>query len=340
MPGAKSRRSMAHLGLSQRLPLRYSLMPSRRQSLQTESVWRAMSSGRGSVVSGQLHTTFFRGAAAVVRQRGDVLDGLHVQASGLQGGDGGFPAGAGALDLDLDLLDAELGGLLGAGLGGALGGERGALAAALEADGAGAGVAERVAVGVGDRDDGVVERRLDVGDAPADVAPGLAFLALGHSSVVVSTLLLLLDALLAGDCLARALAGAGVGAGALAADRQTAAVAQAAVALDVPQPGDVLGHLPPQRAFHQVVAAVEQVDDAADLLVAQLLGLALRIDPGLLAQLQGQRRADAVEVAQGDVRRLVIGDVHTQDTRHGKTPRSQPWRCLCRGLVQMTISRP
>jgi hypothetical protein len=34
------------------------------------------------------------------------------------------------------------------------------------------------AVGVGDGDDGVVERRLDVGDAPADVAALFAFLAL------------------------------------------------------------------------------------------------------------------------------------------------------------------
>ena len=59
-------------------------------------------------------------------------------------------------------------------LGGPLGGERRALAAALEADGAGRGPAQRVAVGVGDGDDRVVERRLDVGDAPADVASCLA----------------------------------------------------------------------------------------------------------------------------------------------------------------------
>ena len=44
-------------------------------------------------------------------------------------------------------------------------------------------VAQRVAVGVGDGDDRVVERRLDVGDAPADVPSLLAFLALGHGLV-------------------------------------------------------------------------------------------------------------------------------------------------------------
>src|SRR5262249_32040260 len=131
---------------------------------------------------GVLHASFLGGAAAVVRQRRDVLDGLDVQAGGLQGGDGRLAAGAGALDADLDLLEAELGRLLRGGLGSPLGGGRRALAAALEADRAGRGVAERVAVGVGDGDDGVVEGRLDVGDAPADVAPGLAFLALRHGS--------------------------------------------------------------------------------------------------------------------------------------------------------------
>src|SRR5262249_20800693 len=81
---------------------------------------------------------------------------------------------------DLDLLQAELGRSLGGRLGGALGGEGRALAAALEADRARRGETERVAVGVGDGDDGVVEGRLDVGDAAADVPPLLAFLALGH----------------------------------------------------------------------------------------------------------------------------------------------------------------
>ena len=42
MPGAMLRRSMAHLGLSQRLPLRNSLMPSRRHILHLESSSRAI----------------------------------------------------------------------------------------------------------------------------------------------------------------------------------------------------------------------------------------------------------------------------------------------------------
>src|SRR5262249_30824200 len=122
------------------------------------------------------------GTAAVVGQRGDVLDLLDVQPGLLQGGDGRLAAAAGPLDPDLDLLDAELRRLLGADLGGALGGEGGALARALEADRPRRGEAERVALAVGDGDDGVVEGRLDMGDAHAHVATLLAFLALGHVS--------------------------------------------------------------------------------------------------------------------------------------------------------------
>src|SRR5262249_4763662 len=151
-----------------------------------------------------------------------------------------------ALDPNLHLLQPELGGPLGGHLGGPLGGEGRALAAALEADRPRRGVAQGVAVGVGDGHDGVVERRLDVGNAPADVAPLLALLALRHggpfpqgkrqawarprtpgsrstpchaATFSAGTArrpfptgwLLVLDALLPRDRLARALAGPGVG---------------------------------------------------------------------------------------------------------------------------------
>src|SRR3954471_6046197 len=58
--------------------------------------------------------------------------------------------------------------------------------------------------------------------------------------------LLLAGLLLAGDGLARALAGARVGAGALTVDGQSAAVTQALVAADLHLPADVGGHLAAQ----------------------------------------------------------------------------------------------
>ena len=44
------------------------------------------------------------GAAAVVGDRGDVADHRDLQAGGLQGADGAFTSGTGALDVDLNGL--------------------------------------------------------------------------------------------------------------------------------------------------------------------------------------------------------------------------------------------
>src|SRR5437868_857622 len=104
----------------------------------------------------------------------------------------------------------------------------------------------------------------------------------------------LLDALLAGHGLARALAGAGVGTGALAAHRQAAAVAQAAVAADVAQAGDVLLLLAAELALDGVLA-VEDDGEAGDLFLGQLAGFALRVHLGLAAHLEGRGRADAAD---------------------------------------------
>src|SRR6185369_6651801 len=57
--------------------------------------------------------------------------------------------------------------------------------------------------------------------------------------------------LLARDGLSRSLAGAGVGVGALAADRQALAMAQPAIAAEIHQPLDVHGDLAPQVALDQ-----------------------------------------------------------------------------------------
>jgi hypothetical protein len=96
-------------------------------------------------------------------------------------------------------------------------------------------------------------------------------------------------------------------------------VADAAEAADVAQAGDVLLLLAAERALDGVLA-VEDAGDAGRLLLAQLARLALRVYLGLRAQLQRRRRADAPDVAQGDVRRLVVGQVDTEDTRHGLAP--------------------
>src|SRR5215470_15631662 len=64
-------------------------------------------------------------------------------------------------------------------------------------------------------------------------------------------------ALLTGDGFGRPLTGAGIGMGALAADRQSATVPQPAVAAEVHQPLDIHGDFAPQVPFDHIVA----VDD-------------------------------------------------------------------------------
>src|SRR3954471_21955736 len=88
------------------------------------------------------------GTAAVVRRRRDVLDGTDLEARGLEGTDGSLATGAGALDEDVDLLHAVLLRTAGGRLSGHLCGEGRALARALEADVAGRGPRDHVALRV------------------------------------------------------------------------------------------------------------------------------------------------------------------------------------------------
>src|SRR5262249_55308434 len=104
---------------------------------------------RGQKSEVRLHAAFFRGAAAVVRQRRYVFDGLDVQAGGLGGGEGGLAARAGTFHAHFVFFETELGGFLRRGFGSTLGRKRRAFPAALEAHCPRRGEAKRVAVRVG-----------------------------------------------------------------------------------------------------------------------------------------------------------------------------------------------
>src|SRR5947207_90248 len=109
------------------------------------------------------------GPNAVVGLRSDVLDPKDLEPRGLQRANRGLAARARPLHEDLDLLQPVLHALAGAGVGGHLGGEGRRLAGALEAGRAGGFPRDHVALVVGQRDDRVVERRLDVRLADGDV---------------------------------------------------------------------------------------------------------------------------------------------------------------------------
>src|SRR4051812_43732226 len=140
-------------------------------------VYRAMVQN-SFVVSGSDAPALGR-AATVVGGGRDVLDGADLEADRAQGPDRRLAARARALDEDVDLLHAVVHRATPGGLGGHLRGVRGGLARALEADGAGRGPRDHRTGRVGDRDDRVVERALDVGFALGDVLLLLAAHLLG-----------------------------------------------------------------------------------------------------------------------------------------------------------------
>src|SRR5262245_45652886 len=102
-PGGRASFSIGHLAVSHLVPFRKSLTPTRRHTRHF---------GPSSLAT--LDSPLLPRPAPVVRQRGDVLDGAHVQARSLQRADGALAARARALDLHLELAHAELRGLLGA----------------------------------------------------------------------------------------------------------------------------------------------------------------------------------------------------------------------------------
>ena len=180
---------------------------------------------------------------------------------------------------------------------------------------AGGAPADDGAVEVGDRDDRVVERRLDVDVPLGDVlllAAALLHrpLALGHACRC-PRLLLAPHA----DRLLRSAPLASVGLGPLAADRQVAAMAQAAVRADLDEPLDVQRDLAPEVAL-DLVAPVDELAEPVDLLLGQVADPRVGVDVRLGQDLLGGRQADPEDVGEGDLDPLLAGDVDAGDACH------------------------
>src|SRR5262249_56547143 len=98
----------------------------------------------------------------VLRLGGDVFDAEDLEARRLERPDRRLPARARAFDEDLDLLETVLHALAGTRVCGYLGGEGRRLAGALEPGRAGGLPRDRVPLRIGQRNDRVVERGLDM----------------------------------------------------------------------------------------------------------------------------------------------------------------------------------
>src|SRR5690606_28885270 len=255
--------------------------------------------------------TLLRRTAPVVRDGRHVDDVGDLVADVVERTYGRLAARTRTLDAHFQRLHAVVERGLACLLGGDLRGERGRLARTAETRAARGRPRQRVALAVGDRDDGVVERSVDVGDAVGDDALDLLLRLcsgwLGHDRFPLLP-----------DGPARTLAGAGIGPGALAAQRQAAAVAQAAVAGQVHQALDGHADLAAEVALDHVLADFGA--QALDFRLGQVADLRRRVDAGSLAKLPGTGTANAVDALQPDPDMLLGRQVDTCNTRHARSP--------------------
>jgi len=120
------------------------------------------------------------------------------------------------------------------------------------------------------------------------------------------------------DGFAGAFAGAGVGLGALAANREAAEVADAAIAFDALEAFEVHADFAAQIAFDSIFAFLNGMDNLGELLLGQVLGANIRIDVGASQDVFGIAGANAVNVAQSDFDALVGGDFDADDASHNQ----------------------
>src|SRR5262245_5739188 len=113
----------------------------------------------------------------------------------------------------------------------------------------------------------------------------------------------------------RALPGAGVRVGALAPHREVAAVPHAPVGPHLHQTLDVHGDVLAEVALHPALG-VDDLRDAARLLLGEVLDPHVRIDLGLAQDPVTARDPDAVDVGESDLHALLARKVDARDTCH------------------------
>jgi len=118
------------------------------------------------------------------------------------------------------------------------------------------------------------------------------------------------------DGLAGTFASAGIGLGALTANRQAAKMPHAPVTLDALQALEIHADLAAQIAFDDILAVLDGMDNLRELLLGQIFGADTRVDVSLGKNDIGVTGADAIDVAQGDIDALVRWNFYSDDAGH------------------------
>ena len=113
------------------------------------------------------------------------------------------------------------------------------------------------------------------------------------------------------DGLARALAGAGVGLGALTADGKAAAMADASVAVDGLEAFEIGLKFPAEIAFDGELADGDRLDDLVELFCGEILGPHIGVDASLIEDFFRGTWSDSIDVWKRRFDPFVTGDFDT-----------------------------
>src|SRR5688572_31033715 len=140
---------------------------------------------------------------------------------------------------------------------------------------------------------------------------------------------LLRDLLLAGDGAAWTLLRSRVGMRALATDRKTAAMPDAAIRPNVHQSLDVHRDFRAQRTFHAIVL-LDCLTQPIHVGIGEIADTERGIHPGLLQDFPRSRATNAKDVCQPDLDLLVAREIDASYTSHVSPAAACAWGFACR----------
>jgi hypothetical protein len=116
------------------------------------------------------------------------------------------------------------------------------------------------------------------------------------------------------------------------------------IATQVHQALDIDRHLSTKITLNRETTNL--LSKTLEIRIRQILYLAIKGHATINTQLLCSRPANAIDRHQTDFRVLVRWDINASDTSHDfpleiyTYYQNQPWRCLCRGSVQITRTTP
>ena len=246
--------------------------------------------------------------------RGYILNGRHTNAECVERTNGRFAAWAWTPDADFDTLQTVFEGDLASDVSSNLSSKRGGLTGTLETLSARGRCSNSIALTVSDRDNGVVEGGVNVGDAFRHDLSDLL------TSTLTSSLLGIITShnypllLKRHTGLAWALTGASVSTGALATAWEAAAVTHATIRTEVDQTLDRQLDFTTEVTFDRELG--NTVTNEFEFGVSEILDLLRMFNAARIENSASTSTADAIDGGETDFSMLLRRNINTGDTSH------------------------